>query len=166
MGHWICGLKLGLVGNKWSFSFRLLSHNTHCQWPNDPRITCKSISPAPIGTKEWWTVVLIDGHLVCGDRGVLDLWPRLGAKTGEFLRLLSHNPPCQWPNDPRITCKSISPAPIGSKEWWTVVLRRSSGPWHYGVLDLWPKIGVGGETNGSFDFWATILPANGQITQE
>jgi hypothetical protein len=44
------------------------------------------------------------------------LLPRLGAKTGEFFRLLSHNPPCEWPNDPRITCKSISPAPNGSKE--------------------------------------------------
>jgi hypothetical protein len=41
-----------------------------------------------------------------------------GAKTetGEFFRLPSHNPPCQWPNDPRTTHKSILPAPNGSKE--------------------------------------------------
>jgi hypothetical protein len=32
---------------------------------------------------------------------VLDLWLKLGAKTGEFFRLPSHNLPCQWPNDPR-----------------------------------------------------------------
>jgi hypothetical protein len=37
-----------------------------------------------------------DGHLVRGGHdGVLDLWPRLGAKTGQLFRLLSHNPPCQ-----------------------------------------------------------------------
>jgi hypothetical protein len=60
-----------------------------------------------------------DDHMVCGGCGVLWIFiflPRLGAKTGEFFRLLSHTPPCQWPNDPRITCKSISPAPNGSKE--------------------------------------------------
>jgi hypothetical protein len=58
-----------------------------------------------------------DGHLVyCGGHGMFDLWWRLWAKAREFFRLLSHNPPCQWPNDPRITCKSISPAPNGSKQ--------------------------------------------------
>jgi hypothetical protein len=41
---------------------------------------------------------------------------RLGEKPGKFFRLLSHNPPCQWPNGPRITCKSISTAPNRSKE--------------------------------------------------
>jgi hypothetical protein len=68
---------------------------------------------------------------------VMECWifhrESLGQKqhscTGEFFRLLSHNPPCQWPNDPRITCKSISPAPNGSKEWWTVHLRWSFDPW-------------------------------------
>jgi hypothetical protein len=51
---------------------------------------------------------------------VLDFWSvgfvgkTAGATTSEFFRLLSHNPPCQWPNDPRITCKFIPPAPNGS----------------------------------------------------
>jgi hypothetical protein len=57
-----------------------------------------------------WSVVVMECY------GFLFFDPRHGAKTGEFFSLLSHNPPCQWPNDPRITCKSISPAPNGSKE--------------------------------------------------
>jgi hypothetical protein len=71
----------------------------------------------PIGLKiSGQGEIISHSHLDCGSQGVLDLWSRLGAKTGEFFRLPSHNPPCQWPNDPRITCKSISLAPNGSKE--------------------------------------------------
>jgi hypothetical protein len=38
-----------------------------------------------------------------------------GVKAVEFFRLLSLNPPCQWPNNPtRITRKSILPAPMNN----------------------------------------------------
>jgi hypothetical protein len=55
----------------------------------------------------------------------------LGQKQESFQtsKPQSSLPMAKWPKITRITRKSISPAPNGSKEWWTVVLRWSSGPW-------------------------------------
>jgi hypothetical protein len=57
-----------------------------------------------------WSLVVMECWICHRD----SLWVTNNSHIGEFFRLLSHNPPCQWPNDPRITCKSISPAPNGS----------------------------------------------------
>jgi hypothetical protein len=76
--------------------------------------------------------------MVCVSCGVLDLWSRLGAKTGEFFRLLSHNPPCQWPNDP----KNYLQIHFTSSQWIQRIMTNSAGPerWSSG---LWGPWGVG-----------------------
>jgi hypothetical protein len=97
----------------------LLYHKILLQYINDFEIAQGSdsnnrVKRQPVPSVSDFTLGQVSNYINCYQ---LDLFPRLGAKTGEFFRLLSHNPPCQWPtNDPKINCKSISPAPNGSKE--------------------------------------------------
>jgi hypothetical protein len=82
---------------------------------------------------EQWS---LDGHLVRGGCKVLDLWQRLGGqKQVSFYRLLNHNPPCQWPNDPRIMLQIH----FNSSQWIKKMM--NSGPetviWTVAVMKCW-----------------------------
>jgi hypothetical protein len=104
---------------------------------NDPRITCKSISLAP---SQWIKRMMNSGpgEMVIWLVVVLECWicsRALGAKgktAVEFFRLLSHNRLSQWPNVPRITCKSISPAP----SQWIKRMMKSSCPDEVAIRSL------------------------------
>jgi hypothetical protein len=65
---------------------------------------------------------------------VLDLWPRLGAKTGEFFRLLSHNPPAKGQmtqEQPANPFHQLPMDPKNDEQWPEMVI------WSVVVVEYW-----------------------------